>query len=181
MALTIPTIPTLPAGAVVTAADLNNCRACVSFLLAKPMCRVQDTTGGQSIGIVTYTNVSFNVESFDTDGMFSAPDNKITVQTPGWYKIRYGVVATIGTTVLNTEVRHTTGANNPQGAGVVSAAFWGGYGIIQTTGAAGSSGLWPFYLYAGDFVQVSVIGSGTGSTTGTTNTGSFFSMEYVSI
>lgn len=187
--MTIPTIPPLPAGYVVQLADLQNLAYACTFALTKPMTRVIDTAGGQAIG-TSYGAVQFVSTSFDVDGMWNAANPKqLTVQTPGWYKLRYGVnVGTVGG-VFNTYATSTTGSNNPQGAGVVSAPYWGGYSDSNAAnfGLACASGLWPFFLYAGDFVQVLISAAATGASTGTTGPGSttdaysYFSLEYVSI
>lgn len=187
--LTVPTIPKLPAGYVVQLADMQNLTAAANFALGKPMTRVIDTTGGAAIGTVP-SAVSFVSASFDVDGMWNAANPaQLTVQTPGWYKLRYGVnVGTVGG-IFNTQVKSTTGANNPQGSGVVSAAYWAGYCDVAAGkfGWAGAEGIWPFFLYAGDLLKVQVAAQAAGASTGTTGPGtttdgySYFSLEYVSI
>lgn len=180
MALTIPTVPDLPAGHVVTAAELNACGAAVTFLLNKPVCRVHDGGTGATINNGTMTSIAWSAQDIDTDSMFAPTSTDIVIQTPGWYKVRYGVNCTGGTNLISTRVVSFTGPNNPQGSGIQSLAYWGGYCVISTTGAAGSSGLWPFYLYAGDILNVQAVTNNTGVTMVTTNAASFFAVEYVS-
>jgi hypothetical protein len=189
MTMTIPTIPSLPAGYIVTPADLNNLAYCCTFLYTKPIARIRDAAGGQSIS-TSAISVNFATKDIDTDGMWSSSaPTKLTIQTPGWYKLRYAVAVTTGTTNrVNAQVKSTTGANNPQGSGVVSAAYWGAYTYAASgnTEYAGASGVWPFYLYAGDSLSVLAL-TDNGVNTAVTapssgnNGGSYFSLEYVSI
>lgn len=186
--MTIPTIPTLPAGYVVQLADLQNLAYAATFALTKPMAAIIDSTGGQAI-TTTYNQVQFTGTTFDYDGMWNSGNPKrLTIQTPGWYKVRYGInIGTVGG-VYNTAVASTTGSNNPLGSGVTSAKYWCGYcdNVAAQVGWASAAGDWPFYLYAGDYVQVYVQAAAAGSSTGTTangfsNGGSYFSLELVSI
>ena len=187
MTMVIPTIPTMPAGYVATAADLNNLSAGATFLLNKPIARVHDGAGTFAIP-TSLTAVPFNTKDFDPDGMWSSGANTIlTVQTPGFYKISYAVDATTvsGAAIpMNTLVQVVTGANNPAGTGVNQPFCWGGYssgGVASLgKGVCHASGIIPFYMYIGDNVQIQVKASSTGMTT---NTGpaSFMAMELVSI
>lgn len=187
--MTIPTIPVLSAGYVVQLADLQNLSAAATFALGKPMSSVIDNTGGMAI-TTSFLAVSFTAEVFDPDNMWIAGSPKrLTVQTPGWYKVRYGInMGTVGG-VYNTGVGSTTGSNNPLGAGVNSAKYWAGYcdEAAASVGWATATGDWPFYLYQGDFLQVFVQAAATGSSTGTTapgsatHGGSYFGAELVSI
>lgn len=116
--------------------------------------------------------------------------SRLTVQTPGWYTARYGInVGTIGGTFTSRLVS-TTGANNPAGAGVVSAPFWAGYTDepAASVGWATGGGDWPFYLFPGDYIEASISAAAAGASTGinapgsgTTTPGSYFSLELVSI
>jgi hypothetical protein len=185
MTMTIPTIPELPAGYVVQEADMNNLAYCCTFLLTKPIAMVYDSAGGQSIATgPAYTTISWGSKYFDTDGMWtSSAPTVLTVQTPGWYKVRWGL--TVGSTVLATtgSVYSMSGANNPGGSGNMSALFWSGYsGQFGTApGGSGCGGLWPYYLWAGDQLSLLASASTTGETTVSTNNPSWFSAEYVSI
>lgn len=187
--MTIPTFPSLPAGYVVQLTDLEDLAYAATFALTKPMTKVVDNTGGQAV-TTSYLAMTFSAAVFDLDGMWTGGSPKrLTVQTPGWYKVRYGINFGTNGGVYNTAVASTTGSNNPLGSGVQSAKYWGGYcdENASAIGWATASGDWPFYLYQGDFVQVFIQAAATGSSTGTTapvaatNGGSYFSLELVSI
>lgn len=188
-AMTIPALPSLPAGYVAQLGDLQALAYAAQFALTKPMTQVYDNTGGQAIG-TSFGAVTFTTSIFDIDGMWLAGNpTRLTVQTPGWYSVRYGInVGTVGG-VYTTCVASTSGANNPQGAGVASGNYWAGMSDEAATsvGWANGGGDWPFYLYQGDYLQVfveaAVVGSSTGITAPGTATkgGSYFSMELVSI
>ena len=179
----------MPAGYVAQLADLQNLAYAATFALTKPMTKVIDNTGGQAI-TTSFAAVQFSAAVFDLDGMWlGGSPKRLTVQTPGWYKVSYGInVGTVGG-VFNTAVGSTTGANNPLGSGVASAKYWAGYcdEAASNVGWATATGDWPFYLYQGDFVQVFVQAAAAGASTGTTapgglsNGGSYFSLELVSI
>jgi hypothetical protein len=187
--MTIPTIPSLPAGGVVQLTDLQNLAAAATFALTKPVVYAVDNTGGQAI-TTSFLAIPFTTTFFDTDSMWSAGSaTRFTVNTPGWYKVSYGVnVGTVGG-VFMTAVRSTTGSNNPQGAGVNSSYYWAGAANVVASSIAypGATGDWPFYLYAGDylsvFVKAATAGASTSGTgiTGGNNGGSFFTAELVSI
>lgn len=187
--MTIPTIPSLPAGYVVQLADLQNLAYAATFALGKPAVYAVDNTGGMAIGTSFGTFISFTATFINTDTMWaSGAPKKFTVNTPGWYKISYGVnVGTVGG-VFNTAVRTTTGSNNPAGSGINSNYYWQGYTDVAAgpVGYGGATGDWPFYMYAGDFWQVTMKAAATGASTGAAgnggnNTGSFFIAELVSI
>ena len=187
--LAIPVLPSLPAGYVVQAADMTALVNAAAFALQKPITKVIDTSGGQSIG-TGFGAVTFSSAQFDIDGMWSnSTPTRLTIQTPGWYTIRYGVnVGTVGKTVV-TCAASTSGPNNPIGTGVASANYWGGYTDMNAGnfGWATGGGDWPFYLYQGDYIQVFAQADSTGGSTGITGPtggttpGSYFSMELVSI
>lgn len=189
MTQVLPTLPNIVAGAVVQPSDLNAIGNACNFLLNKPIAVVRDGTGGVVFStagaLVTYTIVSE-----DSDGMWNAANpNRLTVQTPGWYRLRYAVSVVTGTSgdAVNAAAFSTTGSNNPGGSGVVSAAYWASYND-GFPGEMQGHGLWPFYLYPGDFIQVkgfAVTGdagpaktSGTGFDGGAAG-GSTLSLEWV--
>lgn len=188
MAMTIPTIPPMAAGYVVQASDMNNLAYGATFLLTKPIARVRDGAGSFAIPSPSFGSVPFNVKDFDTDGMWSSGSNtRLTVQTPGFYKVSYAVDALAGSGAalpMNTYVQVTTGANNPQGAGVAMPFIWSGYasGGLSVSGRAmpHASGILPWYMYALDYAQIQVVASSSGMTT-STSVPSFFAMELVSI
>ena len=185
-ALTLPTIPAMPVGSIATAQQMNDLTYCCQFLYQKPMTKVIDATGGQAVQVVgSFTYVTFTAALYDADGQWSAGSpTLLTIQTPGWYKVRYGVSFTSGDTgAMSAAVRSLSGPNNPQGSGVASASYWGSSCVCGTgtVNAIGAAGLWPFYLYTGDELRVLMYSSKTGNTTfGSSQYGSFFSTEYVS-
>jgi hypothetical protein len=187
MAMTLPTLPNMPAGYVATAADMNNLAYACTFLLTKPVASVQDTNNTQVFTSSPPVALPFNTKNYDTDGMWSSgANNKLTIQTPGWYKFRYTVFATTAggvTDAFGTYLESTTGANNPAGAGVVSSDHWHGYTDVFSSsgGAAGASGIWPFYLYAGDFLQLFALGLAAALNYTLSNSQSYFQLEYVSL
>lgn len=192
-ALAIPTIPPLYTGHVVTAAEATQLCSAASFLLAPPMTMILDETGGQAISVqATPTLVTFTNVLKDVDGAWNAgaPD-RLTIQTAGWYKVRHAVncvPAATGQAPFVTYLTSTTGANAPLGSGIVSGKYWGGYadGASSVRSYPGSAGIWPLYLYSGDFIQVHVYAQATGASTSATDPssaalgGSFLSIEYVS-
>lgn len=182
--MTIPTLPSLPAGYVATSTDMNNLSAACTFLLTKPLTRVHDAAGTLAIA-TSATAVPFNTADYDTDGMWSSGSNtKLTVQTPGWYKVAYAISAAGGTNPFNTYVAGTTGPNNPQGTGVSLGHYWAGYSnpvSASPGGAAGGSGIWPFYMYIGDTFQVNILAGTAGDTVSVAISDSFFQAEYMSV
>jgi hypothetical protein len=84
----------------------------------------------------------------------------------------------VATSSFNAWVAGAGGPNNPK---VGSAASeWGSFSYgVSALAAAGCSGLWPYYLYQGDYLQIYAQYSGGTTTTSTTDSGSFFSMEWV--
>lgn len=184
MTMVIPTLPSLPAGSVATATQMNQLSTACTFLLTKPIVRVHDAAGSLAI-TGSATAVPFNTSDFDTDGMWSSGSNTIlTVQTPGWYKVAYGISFAGATNPVNTYIAGTTGPNNPGGSGNSIGHFWAGYsnGIVASPGGAcGGSGVFPFYLYAGDKIQVNILSNTTGDTLSVSVSDSFFQAEYVSV
>lgn len=185
MAMTIPTIPTLPAGYIVTATDMNNLASAATFLLTKPIARVHDGAGSTAIG-TSNTYIPFNTKDFDTDGMWSSGSpTLLTIQTPGFYKVEYmiDVLGTVAPGSMQTAVTITTGSNNPAGSGLTSTC-WEGYACgTDTTSfrlAPHAAGVIPWYLYALDTVSVWAVESATGMTT-STSFPSYLALELVSI
>jgi len=177
---TLP-LPTLPAGSIATAAQLNELAAAANFLLNKPIARVHDGAGSQSIA-VTPSNTVIKFANRDIDnvapGMWSSSaTDRLTIQTAGWHKVRYGV-STNATKSVNTYVQQVCGSNNPLGAGSTVGPYWPGYTV---QGYAGASGVWPAYLYAGDYLQVHAFADSGGALTEAAISPSFFSLEWVHI
>jgi len=187
-ALTIPTIPDFPAGYVATLTDMQNLSSAVNFALNKPATRIIDATAGATIG-TSFALAVWTGTTFDVDGMWnSATPNRLTIQTPGFYKLRYGINTGNVSNVINTYVSSVTGPNNPNGSNVGSLAFWGAYCDNPGDYAhASAAGIWPYYLYSGDYLQIYAKAANAGSSTSTHGPGgitgaySYFCLEYVSI
>src|SRR5216684_6734082 len=95
MTMTIPTVPYMPAGYVVQPSDMNALAACATFLLTKPVARIHDVTGSQAMdgsADIPAVVINFTTVDIDTDGMWAAiHPERLTIQTQGFYKVRYGV------------------------------------------------------------------------------------------
>lgn len=192
MTMAIPTIPSLPAGHVVTLAEMQELAYAATFLLTKPIALIEQVANPQAINTSfgQLSNFSLAGVIYDTDTMWAVgTPGRLTINTPGWYKVRYAVnVGTNGGT-FNTAIKSTTGSNNPQGSGVVSPMYWGAYTVQPASTFpvyCGAQGVWPQYLYAGDWIQIYMKAAASGSSTGLTapgsgtNGGSWFSAEFVS-
>jgi hypothetical protein len=181
MTMTLPTLPDLPAGYIVTADDMNNLADACTFLLTKPIAHVTDSAGSQTIS-GTAAAIDFAQADIDTDGMWdSGYTSQLTVQTAGWYKVRYCVFATgSSATSLNAYIRSTTGVNNPSGFDNTLIA-WPSYCELASGGGAGGGcrggGLWPVYMYEGDYFEVLCAGGSSSTEAGV----SYLSAEYVSL
>jgi len=176
---TIPALNAIPAGNMVQPADMNSMSLVAAFLLNKPIARIQDFVGSQTID-AEGQYVTFSQATMDTDDMWSPNLDKarLTINTPGFYKLRYGIVN--NGISFNAWVSGTGGPNNPQPGNVV--AEWGCFGedfAGGTMGAGGASGLWPFYLYQGDYLRIFAQNQGASMQTAITDSGSFFSLEWV--
>jgi hypothetical protein len=193
MSMTIPTLPSITAGYIVTPDDLNAIGSAAYFLLNKPMALIKQISAGQVIsssGTYISYGTSTNVIMFDTDGMYStANGDRLTIQTPGWYKVSYTVTLKSTTNLAsNAAVYSTSGPNNPIGSGVTSSAFWASY-VNYYPGAAASRGLWPFYLYEGDYIRVQAFAASGDSglktnasdVQGNAGMGSLLGLEYVGV
>lgn len=188
-ALTVPVCPAFPAGYVVQLADLQNLAACCTFMLQKPMTKIIDTSGGVSIpNASSQVAVTFSSAQFDVDGMWNSGNNsRLTVQTPGWYKIRYGIETAGGSgDFFNAYCQSTSGPDNPVGSGQSLNTCWPSSSGGNNYLVCGAAGIWPAYLWSGDYIEILIRSSTTGNTTGavgyesSTAVGSYFSLEYVS-
>jgi hypothetical protein len=120
MPKTYTAVPNVAAGDVYTAAAYNTYTSTnVSNLIVPPMCIVR-RVAAQSIADNSVTNISFDTEDVDTDGMFTATSTDITIQTAGVYSLS-GLVtlATAATTILLTRMivnGSTVGQNDVPGS-----------------------------------------------------------------
>jgi len=178
VAMVVPSVPIIPVGSVVTSAQMNQLAYCATFLLGKPVSQVADTVGGN----VLYPNAGsvavFNTANFDTDGCWSSgsPD-RLTIQTPGFYKARYAL--NTGGISHSAAIVVTSGPNNPEGSGVAQFC-WPGSTQGDVAAISHGGGLVPFYLYAGDYLSVTG-NPNQNASQGITTVGSWLEIEYVSI
>jgi hypothetical protein len=186
----VPVVPTLPAGTVVTAAQMEQLAAAVQFLLTPPIAQLQQTSvapvsGGQSIPVTTPTAIIWTTQIADSDnGWTPAAPTQYIAQTPAYYVFSGTWQATAETTATyrGAYFQATTGPNNPGGPGLTT--VFGSVRVPNVTTAAQYSGtgtqmLSP-YLYAGDFVELYAT-SGHAETTGFADGGSFLSVQLASL
>lgn len=151
MAYVAPTVRSV--GDAVTAADYNVLVANdVAFRdqtgIVPPMVSATRTTA-QSISNATWTFVSFTSEVFDTNGMFTPTDTKITIQTSGIYMINANAGFTPGNYDELFEVEKN--AATPQSGTVLLASHVRGVTVSDThTSMAGI-----FNLTAADTIRLS--------------------------
>jgi hypothetical protein len=171
MAKTYTAAGTVVAGDVYTAAAHNIIVTDVNNLIVKPMARASRSTD-LSIANATATAVAFSVEDFDTDGMYTAGNAIMTIQTAGVYL----VTGSAGVQIHPTGVRGlflvrnpTIGGSNAITAGLRIANSW----TNTVNAGATNSGLTVTTLYnfsASDTVCVGIYQNAGGplSVTGTT-------------
>ena len=171
MAKTYTAAGTVVAGDVYTAAAHNIIVTDVNNLIVKPMARASRSTD-ISIANATATALSFSVEDFDTDGMYTAGNAIMTIQTAGVYL----VTGSAGVQIHPTGVRGlflvrnpTIGGSNAITAGLRIANSW----TNTVNAGATNTGLTVTTLYnfsASDTVCVGIYQNAGGplSITGTT-------------
>lgn len=86
MPKTYNSIPTVITGDVYTATAHNNIVTNVNNYRVPPACRVR-RSAALSFASGSIIAVNFDAEDIDTDGMFTATTNQITVQTAGVYAL----------------------------------------------------------------------------------------------
>lgn len=182
--MALPSIPTFdgvpfPVGRVVTADDMNALAYCCQFAMNKPYTRVH-ATSTQSIPSATPVAINFQAADQDSDGMWaSGSPGLLTIQTPGYYKVRYAVGAP--NSGCNGFIQGLTGANNPAGSGQTIAPQWGSYFLGTTAvGCLGASGIIKQYLFPGDTLSVMFSRPAGAIVTILTDVPPWFSLEWVS-
>jgi hypothetical protein len=145
--------------------DVIDHEARINNLTLRPACRLVNTT---NISPFTSGNtITWNSESFDTDGMHSTTTNtdRITIATAGIYYV-YGVVnstlASAGGSTMSIECRVNGSASNI----VFTEAQVDGMGLSGGTFAFSGSGLWN--LVATDYLTLIYNTNNTGTKTITT-------------
>jgi hypothetical protein len=133
MAFTTP--GTAVAGEVLTAAFWNtNVRDNIANLIVPPACRAERAVQTMNNGSIMAVN--FDTEAFDTDGMFSATSNFITIKTAGIYV----VTASVGLAASASGNRIAFIYRNPTYSGSGDAAtITGGTILAESSHAVQSS------------------------------------------
>jgi hypothetical protein len=95
----LPVVPTLPAGQLVTAGQLLSITNALSFLTNPPRCSLVQNNS-QSFSANVRTAVTWDSENYDSDGMHSTStnNNRTTCQTAGLYSVKYEVAFDATTT-----------------------------------------------------------------------------------
>ncbi len=177
---TVPSLNPVPAGYVVQPADMNAMAYACQFLMNKPVARVHTVTAGQALS-TSDTAVNFDTVDLDPDSMFNSKwPAQLTIQTPGFYKARYGVNEGGNGVNGNGWVQVVTGANNPAGQGMANSYYYSYVAGGGSGGICGASGVIPQYLYPLDYVQVMFRGSAAASVA-VSPVGPYLSLELVSI
>jgi len=123
MAKTYTAAGSATAGDVYTATAHNVIVTDVNNFIVPPLCRVRRATT-QTITNNTDTFVSWVIEDIDTDGMFAATSDTITIQTAGVYHVSCSIVWSgnaTGNRVLNICKSPSSTADQAS----VFAANWG--------------------------------------------------------
>jgi hypothetical protein len=153
---------------------MNAYSQAASFLMNPPLVIVQQSSTS-TVGTGA-TAIPWHVKIRDNDGMWvSGSNTRLTIVTPGFWEVRYCLNIGTGGGHLSSYLRVTSGANNPQGAGV---AFEWGNGQATEVGTNDMSvcvaTLLPTFMYAGDYVTLYGL---VGSSTSTTNNTAFSHMS----
>lgn len=155
---TVPTTFTYSSGSVLTAAQLNTyLSAAVSFFLAVPTCELRQTVAQSLANTPTISQITFDTEDVDNDGMHSTVTNtsRVTAQTAG----RYQVSGKVGFAANATGVRQTFYQVNGSTANASD---------TSTASVSGSTYAIPtvtktIFLNVGDYVEIGVIQASGGS------------------
>ena len=86
MAKTFTNIASFTSGQILTAAQMNEIGTTLNNNTVPPAVRIARTTA-QSIPDATWTIVNSYAETFDTDGMWTAANDYIEIQTAGMYLV----------------------------------------------------------------------------------------------
>lgn len=153
-----PAPPVQYAGRLATSADMNSLAQTALYLRRPPMVVAQSATSGTGQSMTsTPAGVQFTGGVLrDTDGFFAPANNtRLTVRTPGFYRVRYSVPFDVAAQNCQCMARVTTGSNNPAGAGVTSSWWYAWAGAANSiNGCACGGGIIPVYLYVLDYVEI---------------------------
>ena len=184
MTMTLPAIPSTPAGTIATSADMNALAYACTFLMTKPIAEVYDSGSAQSIPTAG-ANVKFNTERGNTDSMWTSGNAYFAINTAGWYRLRYSlniVNASNNTCCYCAYGVFTPGTNSPYyGTGNLDFAVSSGRAFNETPAMLSASGVCPAYLNAGDEIAVFAEASVSSAVLSTTGFPSCASLEWVSI
>lgn len=163
----VPPVPTQLAGTLATSSDMNALSTAALWQRRPPLVIAQSASG-QSLTGGSAIAIQWDRMLRDTDGFFNAANStRLTVQTQGIYKVRYAVPFGVAGVDCQCKVRITTGSNNPAGAGVTS-AWWFGYcqAANSIDGCVVGGGILPLLMYPGDYIEILAT---AGTTTTVTN------------
>lgn len=167
----LPNIPQWNAGDEPDEESLNAISYALDFVLNPPEAHIRQSTGQtQGTGTTTPSPVIFQVEAIDNDGMvnIASDPTAITVNTPGWYELEYGVHWNARD---DTTIRMMGIALNGESA----LANWIGYIDHVDKGASPLvRGTYDVFLNAGDYIQLVIAhGSSTSLTTATVGSANY--------
>jgi hypothetical protein len=141
------------------------CTALTWLYTGRPLCQLS-APSAESIGASTPTAMAWTTKIIDRDGgWLSGANTNYTAQTQGIYVVAAFIPwAANGTGSRRLNFQCTTGSNNPAGSGVV--VPFGGESVYTVSGSVATcvsaESLTP-YMYVGDFLEVIVWQSFTGS------------------
>lgn len=158
MAKTYNTIGTFTSGQVLTAAQMNEIGTNVNNYRVPPMCMAR-LTNTPTLTTGTSTFITWNSESYDTDGMFSASSESITAQTNGIY------LASASLTFASnaTGARLISIMKNPTNTGDHTKGFVGSWGQAANGTETVLNASAPVSLVAGDVIKVVAFQSSGGN------------------
>jgi len=129
MAKTYTSVPSVSTLATYPSATYNTYTAQnINNLIVPPACHVSRSTA-LAINNVVETQITWTVEDYDTDGMFTASSTDITVQTAGMYHLNAGVF--FAANVTGSRYIHITKNGTSSTYAVASASTMG----LTTAGA----------------------------------------------
>ena len=160
--VSVPSVPTENAGVVSSASDLNAWSAACTWLLGSgsntmPVFFLQQGTAqGLTTSFAGITNYSSSAAIFkDNAGGFSGgTPNRYTVQLAGFYTINWGISVVSGASYIEAYGVCFTGASNPYNPSSFAIFHHQTRNVGTTDAFVSGRGLVPFYLVAGDFIEI---------------------------
>lgn len=145
------------AGTIAASADMNANANTALFNIRPPMIIANaSASSGQSFTAGTAAPINWATLERDTDGFWSPTAlSRLTVQTPGFYKIRWSIPYNAAGSNLGVYAQVTTYTNNPLGSGLTYACWFSWCGAQTGVNPANSGGgIIPVELWPGDYVQL---------------------------